>query len=249
MPPETPQELQQPNFNQPSTIPQSPNPSAIPPYQPQQYTQSQNPPSESPTPKKSTLKYTIIAAILILLIAVAGYEYYQSKNKSTAIGGSVSLNGSTSSSYCIPIITTNLDKSSATSAYKNFAKAVSTKNQTCADDQSSIFFLSYAKQEFGAPDGKWITAKPSGLRPISVDFAQLPSSLSDASFRQSDYTRPIVAARLSNSSINVTGTTLSYAVDLSKLTGDSSEKWQISISFVLENGNVKVDNVAEEPLQ
>lgn len=215
-----------------------------PPSQPQ-YTPPSDMQSESPTPKKS-LKLIVFAAVLILALAGAAFAYYSSKNnKKTEIGGTASLNGTGSASYCMPIIASVLDKESVITTYERFAKAVAAKNQSCANDLSSSFFLGFAKQKFGAPDGKWITAQPSGLRPISDNFSQLPSTFNKASFKQSDYQRAIVAGSSDQSTPN--GTTISYPVDISKYTGNPSEKWQISISFVLDNGNIKVDDLVVEP--
>lgn len=223
------------------------NPKVSPAEQPNYSPTLSNLQPESPTPKRS-LKFTIIAAILILTLAGGVFAYYYSKNsKKNEIGGTVSLNGNGAASYCIPIIATSLDKASAITTYERFAKAVAAKNQKCANDLSTSFFLSLSKQKFGAQDGNWITAKPLGLRPISDDFSQLPSTYNEASFKQTDYTRSLVAGSSDHST--PTGTTLSYPVDLSKYTGNSSEKWQISISFILENGNIRVDDFVVEPQQ
>jgi len=245
---------------QPQTPPQpqqnySPQESDVPsPQSAQQYTPTplQNTQPAPKSPKKSPLRIIVIV-ILILAIAGAAYAIYSNnkKDKNTTIGGTFTLGNSNNSSSCSPTTATTLDQASAIKTYEEFAKAVASKNQSCADTLSSSFFLSDAKQEFAAPDGKWITAKPAGVRPMSDDFSQLPANLNSANFKQQDYQRPEVLGsnQNENSSTPVNGIELDYPVDISKYTGNKNEKWELALDFVLENGAVKVDGLTEQPAQ
>jgi len=235
----------QPLNNQPTTVyPQQPSPTQPPGVGPGL---PPMPPPNQPTSSRS--KLLLIVGILLLVIAVgAAYAVMRhSKNQNTDIGGSASLNGSSATtSTCIPIISTTLDTSSLTSTYEKFAKAVADNNQTCANGLSTSFFMNFAKQEFGASDGKWISAKVTGHESMSDDFSQLPTTLNATKFTTREYTRATIAG--SSDQTPTTGTTMSYPIDLSKYTGDS-QKQQATISMVLDNGSVKVDNLEIDPPQ
>jgi hypothetical protein len=105
--------------------------------------------------------------------------------------------------------------------------------------------MTNAKQEFNASDGKWITAKVAGHESMADDFSQLPATLDSTKFTQSDYTRATVVG--STNQTPATGKKLSYPIDISKYTGDGSQKTQASISVVLDSGSVKVDDLVIEP--
>lgn len=240
-------ESQAPDPSQPP-VQQPPAPAA---YTPQPQPAVPQPPFMSPdvpptpapqSPKGSRSKMFLIGALLVLIIA-GGATYAvsrHSKDQNTDLGGSASLDGSPATvSTCAPIIASTLDATSAQTTYERFAKAIADKNQTCADGLSTSFFLTFAKQEFGASDGKWITAKVAGHESMADDFSQLPTTLDTTKFSQIDYTRGTVVG--SANQTPATGTTLNYPIDISKFTGDSSVKNQASISMVLDNGNIKVD--------
>lgn len=246
----------------PQAATESSPPDAAPAHQPAPASSPSK--SSSPSnPRDYSLILTIaIAAVVFILVAVGAVFAYQHPKKKVATAPAVSqmhhditAPESPSPQNCVPLAASSLSKASAESAYRNFVKAVVTQNQTCADDLSSSFFLSQAKSEFGAPDGKWITASPQGIRPLWKDLAQLPATLSDTSFTQSAYTRPIVMQQTSsglqgqpsNNSDQPQGIKLSYPVDISKYTGSSSEKWQVSLSFILQGGKVQVDDLVVEP--
>ena len=229
-------ELQDSNANQPLAV------------QPPVPTTYASKPTASQPPKNNRLKPLLIGVVLLMVIAgVAAYAVNRhSKNQNTSIGGSASLNGTPATvSTCIPIISNTLDSTSSESTYERFAKAIADKNQTCADGLSTSFFIANAKQEFNAPDGKWITARVAGNEPMADDFSQLPAILDSTKFTQRDYTRATVVG--STNQTPVTGNKLSYPIDISKYTGDSSQKSQASISVVLDRGSVKVDDLVIEP--
>jgi hypothetical protein len=238
-PEQTPQQSNQNLDGSPGQTPNSQSP---------QYTApSAGTPQPPPAQGKSNVIRTVIIAVVLLLLAGVGFAYYQHKNKKPEeFGGSVSLNGSkATASTCIPITATSLDQASMISEYKKFADAVKSNNQNCADGLSTSFFMALAKQTFSVPDGKWIASKnPINKLSMNDYFTKLPSTLQDSSFRQKDYTRATVVGMQSQPE---SGTTLSYPVDLSAL-GDKSKN-QISISFVLENSQIKVDDILVEPQQ
>jgi len=230
---------------QPPTV-YSPSPLASQ-SQPPQYTAPIMSPVVPPPAKKNRTKLLLIMALIVLIAAGTGaYAFSQHDKKQNAeIGGSVSLNSSpATTSACIPIVATTLDSSSLQTTYQRFVKAIATKNQSCANDLSTNYFLSAQKQIFSTPN--WIVYKVPGQESLADDFSQLPTTLDPTLFTQTDYTRGTIAG--SSDQTSATGTTMSYPIDLSKYTGDS-QKQQASVSIVLDNGSVKVDNVEIDPPQ
>lgn len=227
--------------------PEVAHPQASQPIYPTPGTQATpSPLPEVPKKKFNSLK-TLIIALFILFLGVGAYAYYQQKsNKNTELGGSASLNGSTAtSSTCIPVISTNMTQTAAVDEFKKFADAVKTNNQSCADGLSSDYFIANSKDTFGEPSGKWIAFKnPFNGQSMQNYFKQLPASLTDSAFKQVDYTRPTVVGK---NYASATGLKLSYPLDLTKVGGDS--KNQVSISFVLDKNQIRVDDLVIEPLK
>ena len=216
----------------------------------------------APPPKqlaKLSLPLIITSAVILFLLASGSvvYAYYQSNHKTlytssatTKIPHATWAQGSNmteTSTSCSPVPTSNMTESNAITAYTSFVKAIQTKNQTCANSLSSAYFLNQSKTEFGASNGDWITAQPDGIRPIWEDFSQLPTILTSTSFTQGPYTQAAALGQKTTSTGPTTGITLNYPIDLSKYTGNTTQKWEISLSFVDNNGKVLVDNLLVQP--
>lgn len=232
-----PNQNQQP---QPVQSPQSADPSSVYPPSPGVGAPSSLP-INTPPSNNSRLKPILLICILILLAAGAAAYFVTKNHTSKDIGGSVTLNGSNAATTaCAPILASSLDQSSTITTYERFAKGVAAKNQTCANGLSSNYFLSLSKQEFAAPDGNWVSAKVGGLPPVSDDFAKLPSNFTDTNFKSTPYIRATILGS-STPTTPATGTTLSYLEQ-----GQSGT--YVNISFVLDSGYIKVDDLNVGPL-
>jgi hypothetical protein len=199
-------------------------------------------PVAPPDVKKSRLLPLIIIAVVVLLAGAAGaYFVTKNNNKNKEIGGSVSLNASNANTtLCTPVISNAPDLDAFTTTYERFAKGVAVNNKSCIINLETSFFISHAKQTFGSDD--WTSHKLGDRESMADDFSQLPANYDVSKFKQTDYTRGII---LGESNPPATGSTLSYPVDLTKFS--KSGKWQISVSMILDNGNIKVDDLVLEP--
>jgi hypothetical protein len=254
--------------NAQSTAQQQPQLAAAPATSPPEEPEDAKTEPQKPAPtalsqkrSRSSLPLVITIATILFLAIVCGvtYAYCKSTHKSsysasTAKTSNTSWNQSQTNAaqtypYCTPVSANSLTESTAITAYENFVKAVQTKNQSCANSLSSTYFINGSKDKFGATNGNWITAQPDGVRPIWEDFSQLPASLENGSFTQSTYTEATIAGQSTTTTGPTSGTTLDYPVDLSKYTDSTNQKWEISLSFVLDNGKVLIDDLLVQPQQ
>lgn len=206
---------------------------------------------------RPSFPFVIVAAVILFLVVVYGAVYAYCRNNHKSLYTSSSSKSSSASwdtksssstaqtySYCTPTGANSLDESVAVTAYRNFVMAVRTKNQSCANELSSVYFLNESKLEFNASDGDWITAQHDGIQTIWDGVNQLPTSLQYASFTQDTYDEPTISGQKANTTGPTSGLTLNYPFSLD---GDRNEKYEISVSFVLDNGKVLVDNIVEQP--
>lgn len=220
----------QPQGQDHSQTPPTQHPSNIPPASPGQPPNTGASMPRAPMIRShNRLKYpTVVVALLILAGAAAYFITKDNNENSQSAGGGGAL-------ICSPTVSPLLTQENLITAYKNFAKAVVAKDQNCTNELSTGYFLTASKQEFSAPDGKWITSSVAGLPPISDSFAKLPSTFTGSGFKQTAYKRAITLGS-SQPQSPATGTTLSYPVQ-------GSTDTYVSVSFVLDKDSIKVDDV------
>ncbi len=234
----------QPNATQlnPSTqvqpqVPQSLENPAFAPQQPGQGFVDQNNSTGGPV-RHSKLKFMLpLALVLIVAIGLGTVFAFRGLHSSSKLD-------------CTPPSGNTVNEATAITVYKTFVQAVKTSNQSCANSLSSTFFLSYAKQAFAAPDGKWITSNPSGVGAISNDFSKLPSNLISSKFVKKDYSRPQVQnANGGNASYYspAQGITLRYPAGFSRSSSNGQSEFYFFVAFVSQKGKIVVDNFVEGP--
>lgn len=151
---------------------------------------------------------------------------------------------------CTPPSGTTVTKSVAITEYGNFVKAIKASNQSCANSLSSAFFLYFAKEEFGAPQGNWITAHPGNTSSIAHDFSKVPDNLITSQINEENYKRvPVINPNGQNISFKAAhGLTLRYPAGFSRSNGKGGESpYYFYASFTPQNGKIVVDYFVEGP--
>jgi hypothetical protein len=147
---------------------------------------------------------------------------------------------------CRPATATSLTTAAAVQVFDRLALAVKSGDQRCADSLSSSYFRKVAIVEFPGSSSTWVTFhhKFSTLVAPSMQdrFATLSIPLHTTRFTQDPYARSTDLApdqpQTATDPNQVRGITLSYPIP----------KWTAKVSFVLEHGQILMDEFLLYPL-
>lgn len=197
---------------------------------------SASPPTSLGQKLKEKVLPPIVTVLILILFVYGGVLIFQHAKNS-------------SKPNCVPPTGSTVTKAVAITEYGNLVKAIKTANQTCANSLSSSFFLYFAREEFGAPKGNWITANPAGLGSIGKDLSKLPNNLSSSQFVSQTYKRAeIINPNGQDISFSpAQGLTLRYPAGFSRGNGHGQSPYYFFASFVSQKGKIVVDYFVEGP--
>ena len=139
-----------------------------------------------------------------------------------------------------------MNTANAEKVYEAFSGAVKAKDQTCVNTLSSSYFKQQQTTMFST--STWITKSADGQPSTSADLSLLPGVFNVAAFTSGPYTRTITETQgqpfVGSSSPEPTGLTLGYKIS----EPGGSEKYDLQISFVRQNGELLVDAMVQVPV-